>query len=81
MEQYFPKDTYIWGTEFNKAWKMMNDTMKNRIRIPEGWWKQHNGKSFTTPYTKKASLTRATSGRSGTANIKDGFVYPYHATR
>ena len=24
MEPYFPKNKYVWGTEFNKAWKMMN---------------------------------------------------------
>lgn len=81
MEQYFPKNTHIWGTEFNKAWKMMDQAMKGRIQIPRGWWNEHNGKSFITPYTKKSSLTRATSGRSCTDNILDGFIYPYHATR
>ena len=44
MEQYFPKNTHIWGTEFNKAWKMVNDAMKDkdsqsRFHIPQGWWK------------------------------------------
>ena len=82
MSEYFPKDKYIHGTEFNKAVSMMKVTMgTTRIQIPRGWWEKHNGISFITPYTKKASLTRVTSGRSNTENIKDGCIYPYHASR
>lgn len=81
MSIYFPKDEYIHGTEFNKAISMMNEAMKGRIQIPRGWWEEHNGKSFITPYTKKASLTRVTSGRSNTENIHDECIYPYHASR
>lgn len=82
MSKYFPKDKYIHGSEFNKAVSMMKEAMgTNRIQIPRGWWEKHNGTSFITPYTKKASLTRVTSGRSNTENIKDRCVYPYHASR
>ena len=51
------------------------------FHIPRGWWGDNNGKTFTLPYTKKASLTRMTSGRSDTDSIKDGYIYPYGAKR
>ena len=96
MTKYFPKNEYVYGTEFNKAIIMMKETMENtgligkkagkkakeefgdRIKIPRGWWEKNNGISFTTPYTKKASLQRATV-RS--ASLKDGIIYPYKGTR
>ena len=81
MSEYFPKDKYIHGTELMKAKKCMDDAMNGRIKIPAGWWEQNNGITFTTPYTKKASLTRVFSGRSNIENIKEGGIYPYSATR
>ena len=94
MEKYFPKTEYMYGTEFNKAKQMMEISMKtgligdkagksakenfNRTKIPKGWWQENNGTSFTTPYTKKASLQRAIV-RS--ASLKNGCIYPYHANR
>ena len=81
MADYFPKTEYIYGTDFNKAVAMMNEAQGDKYFIPRGWWAEHNGSSFTLPYTKKASLTRMTSGRSHAENIKDGFIYPYGARR
>lgn len=81
MSEYFPKDEYIHGMEFNKAARLMKEARGDKFHIPRGWWSENNGKTFTLPYRKKASLTRATSGRSNTENIKDGRIYPYHATR
>ena len=80
MIEYFPKNEYVHGTEFLKAVDMMNKAMTGRSKIPTGWWNEHNGKSFVLPYTKKCSLTR-TINRSNINNIKDGYIYPYHATR
>jgi len=80
MVEYFPKKEYIHGTEFNKAIHIMEKAMFGRIQVPRGWWKSNNGDTFTLPYTKKSSLTRVTSGRSNTENIKNGCIYPYHAT-
>ena len=80
MIEYFPKNEYVHGTEFLKAVDMMNKAMTGRSKIPTGWWNEHNGKSFVLPYTKKSSLTR-TINRSNINNIKDGYIYPYHATR
>ena len=80
MEKYFPKDKYIHGTDFNKAADMVSETMNGRLLIPNGWWEEHNGYDFTLPYNKKAKLTRALA-HSNTENIKNGCIYPYHATR
>lgn len=81
MQKYFPKDTHIYGTEFNKAIKLMREAQGDKIHISNGWWNDNNGNTFTLPYTKKASLTRAISGRSNIENIIDGCVYPFHARR
>ena len=80
MTTYLPKQEYIYGTDFHKATSMMNDAMNERNHIPNGWWNEHNGKSFTLPYSKKSSLQR-TMTRSNTYNIQIGCVYPYHAKR
>jgi len=80
MSEYLPKDKYVYGTEFNKAVKMMNESMKNRNKIPSNWWIENNGTNFTLPYSKKSSLQR-TLVRSNTINIKDGFIYPYSGNR
>ena len=81
MVEYFPKNEYIWGTDFNKAVKLSKEAQGNNFHIPQGWWGKNNGSTFTLPYTKKASLSRATSGRSNTDNIFDGCIYPYKAMR
>ena len=80
MSDFLPKSEYIYGSEFNKATTMMADAMENRSKIPAKWWDDNNGTNFTLPYTKKASLQR-TIKRSNIENVKDGFVYPYHARR
>ena len=81
MIDYFPKTEYIYGTEFHKADKLMKEAMSGRIQIPRGWWEKHNGKTFTLPYPDKAKLQRAVSGRCNLDNLKEGYIYPYHATR
>lgn len=81
VSRYLPKTEYVYGTDFVLAEAEMEKAMVGRIRIPAGWWQNNNGKTFTLPYTKKSSLTRTCSGRSNTANIKEGCVYPYSAMR
>ena len=80
MENYLPKDEYVYGSEFNKAINLMEQTMEGRNKIPSGWWDEMNGNQFTLPYTKKASLQRCKT-RSNTQVIKDNYIYPYHAKR
>jgi DNA-directed RNA polymerase beta' subunit len=62
----------------SKAGKRAKENFGDRIKIPKGWWEANNGKTFTTPYTKKANLQRATV-RS--AALKNGIIYPYKGTR
>jgi DNA-directed RNA polymerase beta' subunit len=80
MSDYLPKTEYVYGSEFHIAVEQMKQQMKNRQKIPAGWWKQANGTDFVLPYTKKSSLQR-TIVRSNIDNIKPGFIYPYHAQR
>ena len=80
MTEYLSKNEFVYGTDFNMATQMMEESMSNRARIPAGWWDENNGFTFTLPYTKKASLQR-TNVRSNTSNIKDGFIYPYSGNR
>ena len=77
---YLPKTEFVYGTDFNMAISMMKSEMQNKKKIPANWWDTNNNKHFTLPYSKKSSLQR-TSVRSNTENIKDGYVYPYHAQR
>jgi DNA-directed RNA polymerase beta' subunit len=77
---YLPKTEFVYGTDFNIALSMMKTEMQNKKKIPAKWWDTNNSKHFTLPYSKKASLQR-TSIRSNTENVKDGYVYPYHAQR
>uniref|UniRef100_A0A6C0KWZ7 DNA-directed RNA polymerase n=1 Tax=viral metagenome TaxID=1070528 RepID=A0A6C0KWZ7_9ZZZZ len=89
MSIYFPKNQYIHGTEFLKADKLMKEVMEeqnaksknNYAQIPRGWWDKTNGRAFTLPYPDKAKLQRAVSGRCDLQNIKEGVIYPYHASR
>jgi intein/homing endonuclease len=80
VEEYLPKNEFVYGTEFNKAIRTMNDAMTSRKKIPPGWWNENNGKTFVLPYTKKSLLQRATV-RSDLTNIEDGCVYPYSGAR
>jgi len=80
LSDYLSKRDYVYGTEFHSATQLMNAAMKDRQKIPAGWWNENNGTTFTLPYSKKSSLQR-TNVRSNIDNIRHGFVYPYHAQR
>lgn len=77
---YMPKTEYLYGTDFHTAKNMMEEAMQGRDKIPVGWWEEHNGKDFTLPYTKKASLQRVLV-RSDVNSIKEGCVHNYAAQR
>jgi DNA-directed RNA polymerase beta' subunit len=80
MENYFSKNEYVYGTDFHVATRKMKEDMEGRKKIQSSWWQQNNGNQFTLPYSKKSSLQR-TIVRSNLKNIKDGFIYPFHAAR
>ena len=79
MDEYFPKNQYIHGSEYNKAVRLMKDAMKNKNKIPNGWWESMNNNKFTLPYTKKSSLAR--SILRDKSNIEDDKIYPYGSSR
>ena len=62
--------------------RLMAEAQGDKFHIPRGWWEKTNGPGgpFHLPYPKKSLLTRVL-GRSNVENVKDGLVYPYHATR
>lgn len=80
MTKYFPKEEYIYGTEFNTAVKLMKEAQGTKFHIPKGWWEANNGKTFITPYPDKAKLQRTVT-RSDTESIRNGFIYPYKAAK
>ena len=80
MSDYFPKTHYVYGTEFNKCVELMKEAQGDKFHIPQGWYEENNGKTFTLPYISKARVQRVLV-RSNTENIKEGCIYPYHATR
>ena len=77
MEDYLPKDEYIYGTDFNIAMKLIID--KDR-RLPTFWWSNNNGKEFMLPYNHAHSLLRVEK-RSNIDIIKDNYIYPYRGVR
>lgn len=80
LSDYLSKREYVYGTDFHVATREMTRAMNGRQKIPAGWWNEHNGGLFSLPYSKKSSLQR-TNVRSNIGNIREGFVYPYHAQR
>lgn len=80
IEKYCAKSEYIYGTEFNKAVRLMTEEMDGKKHIPDFWWKNNNEKTFTLPYSSKYSLNRCLN-RSNIDNIVPGYIYPYHAQR
>ena len=87
MSKYFPKNEYIYGSDFNTAKELYLEEMEKvkkagKSKITRGWFENNNGKTFITPYDNSLRFSRAAiSGRSNTDNIKKGSIYPYSATR
>ena len=80
MTEYFPKNEYIYGTDFIKAKEEMEKAMGGRDKIPSGWWENNNNTLFTLPYDSKARFQR-TQIRSNNENVKNGYIYPFGATK
>ena len=80
LENYLPKNEYLYGTDFVRATVEMRRSMEGRSKIPSGWWEDNNGTTFTLPYDSKARLQRALV-RSNVSNIKSGYVYPFTTNR
>lgn len=75
---YLPKNEYIYGTDFYKAYDLVFN--KYNGKVPTGWWKENNGTTFTLPY-KYAHRMYRVAKRSNLDYIKEGYVYPYRGQR
>jgi len=81
MTKYFPKEEYLYGTEYHLADKITREKLAGgRKKIP-GYWDEYNGNEFTVPFKRMSDLMRSTSGRSKTNHIEDDYVYPFSKSR
>ena len=73
MSKYFPKNEYIFGSDFHKAGEMYNaDTRSRKF----DFWKK-NGVDFTVPYSRLDAFTDAWKGKKMVhTKIESGFIYP-----
>jgi DNA-directed RNA polymerase beta' subunit len=76
LNYLFPKDKYVHGSEFIKAQILVTDMLKDKKRMPAGWWDQNNGSTFTLPYNKIQLFLR-TLWRSNNEMIQENCIYPY----
>jgi DNA-directed RNA polymerase beta' subunit len=86
VSQFLSKADHIYGTDFHTAHRMYREAQEARweagkARLERGWWERHNGVDFTVPYENVQRFNNAVSGRSELENVKEGCVYPFHATR
>lgn len=72
LEEFFPKDKYLYTTELNKAKAL-------REKQPYDWWKGHIGKEYILPY--KNSDSAFDKKRDIYKNIKDGLIFLYKSSR
>jgi DNA-directed RNA polymerase beta' subunit len=84
MSEYLPKTEYIYGTDFNIAKEMLENTeppsRKEAVKFWVDWWNENNNNTFTLPYISKKTFARACR-ESKNENIKDGLIYVYGSTR
>ena len=80
MTTYLPKNEYLYGTDFNKAISEINKVRETTNKLPQNWWNNNNGTTFTVPY-EKAYLIERCVVRSNIENIKDGYIYPFSTNR
>jgi len=71
LREILPPTEYIYGSEIEKAKKVVNE---------HHWWQNHSGKTFVLPYNRSDSayilLSENTKQTTRKTNIyKDGFVY------
>ena len=72
LEEFFPKDKYLYTTELNKAKAL-------REKYPHNWWKGYVGKDFILPYSRPDDVFD--KKREVYKNIKDGLIFLYKSSR
>ena len=79
MEDYLPKNLFLYGTDFMIARDMVQG-FNTKNKSPPGWWSRTNGTHFTLPYIKTAGMLRVLK-RSNITHIKCGQIYPFRGRR
>ena len=84
MEDYLPKNKYIYGSDFYNALKLINEhppvKHNGSKEYWNKWWNDNNNNTFTLPYKDKKSFLRAVR-ESNIETIKEGFIYVYGSVR
>ena len=74
MVKHFPKEEYIYGSDLDKAIKLLDNTK----RLPADWWEKNNGVNFTLPYPNQKSFRRMINERKDEIKTyKAGCIYNY----
>jgi DNA-directed RNA polymerase beta' subunit len=76
ISTFLPKNEYLYGSEYIKAYNMVKIVMKNRKALPPGWWDEHNNKDFILPYSRVQSFMR-TITKNNIKDIEENIVYSY----
>jgi DNA-directed RNA polymerase beta' subunit len=79
ITQFLSKNEYIYGSDYIKAKNMLEIVMAGKNRAPAGWWNQHNGTSFTLPYSRVTLFLRSLWRNK--VNAEEGCIYPYAAPK
>lgn len=72
--KYLPKTEYLYGSDFHMAGELHDaDTRTRKL----GFWAQHQGKTFTIPYSRLDAFIDAWHGKKMTKTvIEKGYIYP-----
>lgn len=74
----FPKTEFLYGSDFLKAKKMLEEKDKNITA--KSWYEENNNKTFTLPYSNIQKFVRPLS-RSNIDHIQENCIYPFSAQR
>ena len=74
LDKYLSKKEYLYGTDYNKCGELYDaDTRTRKI----GFFKKHQNKSFTIPYSRLDSFIDTWKGKKLVkTTIEKGYIYP-----
>lgn len=82
LEEYFPKDKYIYGNEIIKTLKWKNnDIYKSEYNQKRHWYTRFNGNKFTLPYSRSDCFIDGLKLRLINSEMpKENFIYSKKST-
>lgn len=82
LEEYFPKDKYIYGNEVIKTLKWKNNGIyKSNYNQKRHWFKRFNGDKFTIPYSRGDCFIDGMKLRLINSEMpKENFIYSKKST-